>query len=121
VKKFYDVFKKYVDTDLDMLDMLKIFNQVWSGNDYKILSFNLNDSCFFGDPNCSAGWFLYVPQRELYWWASVLLPNTAYLWNISDYSQIKKYTNLIFNYPEIYQENIKINIFNSTKIRWIAW
>jgi hypothetical protein len=28
VKKFYDVFKKYVDTDLDMLDMLKIFNQV---------------------------------------------------------------------------------------------
>jgi hypothetical protein len=121
VKKFYDVFKKYVDTDLDMLDMLKIFNQVWSGNDYKILSFNLNDSCFFGDPNCSAGWFLYVPQRELYWWASVLLPNTAYLWNISDYSQIKKYTNLIFNYPEIYKEKIKINIFNSTRIRWIAW
>ena len=121
VKKFYDVFKKYVDTDLDMLDMLKIFNQVWSGNDYKILSFNINDSCFFGDPNCSAGWFLYVPQRELYWWASVLLPNTAYLWNISDYSQIKKYTNLIFNYPEIYKEKFKINIFNSTRTRWIAW
>ena len=121
IKKFYDVFKKYVDTDLDMLDMLKIFNQVWSGDDYKILSFNINDSCFFGDPNCSAGWFLYVPQRELYWWASVLLPNTAYLWNLSDYSQIRKYSNLIFNYPEIYKEKIKINIFNSTKIRWIAW
>jgi hypothetical protein len=121
VKKFYEVFKKYVDTDLSMLDMLKIFNQVWASDKYKILSFNINDSCYYWDPNCSAGWFLYVPQRDLYWWASVLLPNNAYLWNVSDYSQIKKYSNLIFNYPEIYQENIKINIFNSTKIRWIAW
>ena len=121
IKKFYDVFKKYVDTDLTMLDMIKIFNQVWTWNKYKVLSFNLNDSCFFWDPNCRAGWLLYVPKRDLFWWSSVVLPNWAYLWNISDYKQIKIFSNLIFNNPNIFKENIKINIYNATKIRWIAW
>ncbi len=121
IKKFYDVFKKYVDTNLTVIDILKIFNEVWNNKKYKILSFNINDSCFFWDPNCKMGWFLYAPQRDLYWGASVLLPNNAYLGNISDYKNIRKYSNLIFNYPEIYTEKLKINILNSTKVRWIAW
>ncbi len=121
IKKFYDVFKKYVDTDLTMFDMIKIFNQVWTWNKYKILSFNLNDSCFFWDPDCRAWWLLYVPKRDLFWWASVVLPNWAYLWNISNYKQIKIFSDLIFNNPDIFKEKIKINIYNATKIRWIAW
>jgi hypothetical protein len=30
------------------------------------------------------------------------------------------YTNLVFNYPEIYTENEQINIFNATKTPWLA-
>ncbi len=121
IKNFYEVFKKYVETDLSLIDMLKILNEIWTWENYKFLSFNINDSCFYWDPECKSGGLLYAPQRELYWWASVLLPNTAYLWNISDYSEIKKYADLIFNNSEIYKENYKINIYNSTKVRWIAW
>jgi len=121
LKKFYNVFKKYVDTDLDISSILSIYSKVWSLDSYKFLSFNINDSCFFWDPDCSKWWFLYVPERKLYWWASVLLPTTSYLWNIWDYSQIQKYSDYIFNHPEIYKENLVINIFNNTKIRWIAW
>jgi len=44
-KKFYDVFNKYVYTDIGLTDSIKIFNEI-KDNNYKILSANLNDSCF---------------------------------------------------------------------------
>lgn len=120
-KNFYDIFTKYVDTDLDLSWIVNIFNEIKDSSNYEILSYNLNDSCFFDDPNCQKGWFLYVPERALFWWASILLANWAYKWNIDNYTEIKKFTNMIFNHSNLYKEKVQINIFNATKNRWIAW
>lgn len=119
--KFYDIFTKYIDTDIEIADLKELFDSHVNLSTYDVLSFNFNDSCFYWDPSCKRGWFLYVPDRKLFWWSSVLLPNWAYLGNISDYSILHKFTDLIFNKSYIYKENLKINIFNSTKSIWIAW
>lgn len=119
-KKFYDVFIKYVYTDIWLSDAISIFNEI---NDswYKIISSNLNDSCFEWDPFCSKWWFLYSPEREMYWWASVLLVDWSGKWNINNYKAIQKYLDLVFNNWIIYKENIDISVLNSTKVPLLAW
>jgi len=119
-KKFYDVFKKYVITDIWLSDAVTIFNEI-KDNNFKIVSSNLNDSCFEWDPFCSKWWFLYTPERERYGWASVLLVNWSWMWKINNYMQVKKYIDLVFNNPDIFKENIDISILNSTKVPLLAW
>jgi len=119
-KKFYDVFNKYVYTDIGLTDSIKIFNEI-KDNNYKILSANLNDSCFQWDPHCKKGWFLYTPEREIYGWASVLLVWDSNINKINNYSKIEKYLSLIFDNPKIYKENIVISVLNSTKTSLLAW
>jgi hypothetical protein len=80
----------------------------------------LNDTCFYGSSICEKWWFLYVPLRADFWWASVLLQEWWSKANPSNYSKLIQYTNLIFNYPLVYSENLKINIFNSTWVGWLA-
>lgn len=118
--KLYDIFKKYVITDIWLSDMVTVFNEVkWK--DYKIISSSLNDSCFEWDPFCIKGGFLYTPERELYWGASVLLVNSSNLWNINNYKSLEKYLELIFENTKIYKENIVMTVFNSTSTPLLAW
>ena len=119
-KAFYDVFKKYVKTDIWLTDTITIFNEVNNSN-YKIVSSNINDSCFDWDPLCIKWWFLYTPERVLYWWASVLLVNGSGLWNINNYKELEKYIYIIFENPTIFKENIVISVLNSTKVSLLAW
>jgi len=119
-KKAYDVFKKYVLTDIWLSDAIDIFNEIKDKN-YKILSSNLNDSCFSWDPLCKKWWFLYAPEREMYGWASVMLVNGSGIWKMNNYKSIEKYIDMVFNNPLIYKENINISILNSTKTSLLAW
>ena len=119
-KAFYDVFIKYVITDIWLTDSIDIFKEV-KNNEYKIISSNLNDSCFEWDPFCVKWWFLYTPERELYWGASVLLVNWSQIWKLNDYSQMEKYIDLVFNNTNIYKENINISVYNSTVTPLLAW
>ncbi|MDD3646779.1 MAG: LCP family protein [Candidatus Gracilibacteria bacterium] len=120
VKKFYEIFQKYVETDLGLVEIIDLYNEIGDYSKYEILSFNLNDSCFYGDPMCQKGGFLYVPERELFGGASVLLPSGAYKGDISNYDALSKFMDLIFNKPNLYLENTQINIFNATKLRGVA-
>lgn len=120
IKELYDVFTKYVYTDLKLSTLIKL-SYTLNSNDYKIISSNINDSCFYWSDTCSKWWFLYAPQRSLFWWMSVLLLNWTDKDDLNNYSKIQKYTNIVFNYPEIYKENYKINIFNSIKVNNLAW
>ena len=119
-KTFYEVFNKYVATDIWLSDTISIFNEV-SDNNYKIISSNLNDSCFEWDPFCSKGWFLYTPERALYWWASVLLVNGTWWGDFNNYESLYKYTNLVFEDTIVYKENIITSVLNSTVIPLLAW
>ncbi len=119
-KKTYEIFSKYIDTDIKFNDIFEIIEDVWKNN-YKIISSNLNDSCFEWDPLCIKWWFLYVPEREFYWWESVLLVNWSDINNINYYDNLKKYLSIVFDKTTIYEENINISVLNSTNVPLLAW
>lgn len=87
----------------------------------KISTFNLNDSCYFWMDKCKMWGFMYYPPRVNFDNLSVSLPYWANHENLSNYDTIQRYTNLIFNYPEIFKENIEINVYNWTRIWWLAY
>ena len=118
IRDLYRVFNKYVDTDISMTQVLAL--ATLAKQDYHIISSNINDSCFYGSQNCEKWWFLYVPERELFWGASILLIEWSQQWNLSDYSAIQPYFNNIFNDTNIFKENIIINVFNWTGQNFLA-
>ncbi len=121
IKELYEVFIKNVYTDLNLTTIIKLaYNLNWSW-DYKIISSNINNSCFYWSDKCEKWGFLYNPSREFFWWMSVLLVDWTDIKKLSDYSKLHKFTDIVFNNNEIFNENYKINIFNSLKINHLAW
>jgi len=120
IKSIYNIVNEHIVTDLDLAQMIQLALFVKDIPRENIVSSNLNDTCFYGSSICEKWWFLYVPLRADFWWASVLLQEWWSKANPSNYSKLIQYTNLIFNYPLVYSENFKINIFNSTWVGWLA-
>lgn len=120
IKSLYWIIKKYIISDLTTAQIINLALYLKELPKENIVSSNLNDSCFYGSATCEKWWFLVVPPRENFGWAAVLLQDWAWYNTLWDYSSIERYTNLVFNYPEIFNENLKINIFNSTKVPGLA-
>jgi len=51
---------------------------------------------------------------------SVLLADGTDKADLNNYDIVKKFTNLIFNFPNLYIENAQIHIYNSLKINHLA-
>ena len=120
IKNFYNIFKEFVFTNIELTDILELSWIAKEMKEYRIIRHNINDSCFYGSDACQPGWFLYVPEREYFDNKSVLLIDGTHVNKLSDYSLIHSYMDLIFNYPLFYTENFFINVFNSTKIDNLA-
>jgi len=121
ILELYNIFSEYVDTDLKLQDMVRIWLEIKSWESSDMIRFNLNDSCFAGSPDCIAGWLLYVPLREYFSWASVLLPNTALAATPSNYDEIQRFSDMIFETPNIYSPEKQIVIYNASRIPRHAW
>lgn len=120
VYELYGLFKEYVETDMGITDMVKLWLNLRSWEQSKTLSFNLNDTCYAWSPDCTTWGFLYVPLREYFSWASVLLPNEALAATPSEYWNIQKFSSLVFDNPEIYSNPENITIFNAAWIPLLA-
>lgn len=116
----YNIFSEYVETDLSFSEIVKLWLLIRSWDSSQTLSFNLNDSCYDGSPSCNAGWLLYVPLREYFSGASVLLPKDASSNDLSNYTYIQKYTNLIYSSTDMYSDPKNIIIFNATNTSLLA-
>jgi len=119
-KNLYSAVRRNIKTDLDIKTILSLASTLKKNDGSNTFSFNLNDSCFYGSDACITWGLLYVPERHLFRNLSVLLPEGANVNNISNYDKLQKYTNLIFNNPEVFEENDAINIFNSTWVKFLA-
>lgn len=120
LKALFYTLSSNIKTDMwikEIISLAAIWKEV--PND-SILSFNLNNSCEWWTDSCEVWGFLYTPMRDLFWWASVVLPEDASATNISAYTSTVKFSNLIFNYPEIFKEKAEINLINTTKVSWLA-
>ena len=121
IKKFYDIYKQYVFTDIWVTDLISFLPILKDADKMKMLSYNINDSCFYGSNTCEKWGFLYIPERAIYNWMSVLLLNETDKENLSNYSNFHRYTNRIYNNQEFFIENYEVNVFNSLKVNHLAW
>lgn len=120
LQSLYYAISSNVKTDMwikEILSFASLAKEIPNGN---MFSFNLNNSCDWWIDACEIGWFLYLPNRDLFWWASVILPDDATASNISKYDSIQKFANIIFNMSDVFLEKYEINIVNTTKVSWLA-
>lgn len=120
IKSIYSIVSEHIITDFNLSQMITLWLFIKDIPRENIVSSNLNDTCFYGSNVCEKWGFLYVPMRADFWWMSVLLQEWGTKWNPSNYNSLIKYTNLVFNYPWVYSENLKINVFNSTGVWGLA-
>lgn len=120
IKELYDVLLKNIDTDIPFSEMLAIAYKVKVVSNFKVISSNINDTCFYWSATCWKWWLLYVPSREFFNWMSVLLLEWTQKGNISNYKKSKIFSDIIFNNSEFFEENYTVNIFNSTKTNNLA-
>ena len=120
IRDLYNAIDTYIETDIDLATLVKLSLDFSSKWDAEVFSFNLNDTCFTGSPICEKGGFLYVPQRDLFWWQSVLLVEWTNVHTLSNYSILEPYMSLIFEHQEVFLEKHNIAVYNATKTKFLA-
>ena len=91
-KDLYESYIEMVNTNVSLNEMLRATQFL---EDTKMFTFWLNVS-YVTDSLVTQKWsFLYTPQRELFNWASVLLPINATAWKLWVYDAIQQYTDFI--------------------------
>lgn len=120
IVELYDIFTEYVETDLALTDMVKLWLAVKWWEDPQTLSFNLNDSCYSNSPSCMPWGFIYTPNRALFWGASVLLTNGWTGTNPWLYPDIHQFADYIYESPDMYSKPKSIVIYNATSQWFLA-
>ena len=90
----------HLDSDLSLASMAETaFNYRSIGND-SIKVFSLNNEC--GSlRECKWGSYLYNPSRDLFGWASVLIPENARANKLSYYDDIRRFVDVSFRFPDL--------------------
>lgn len=121
VTELYNIFKENIFTDVSINDAITLALDLWLlKENYKFISSNFNDTCWSPTADCEKWWIIYVPNRELFWWAWVSLINWSTANSLSKYDLSRKYSDIVLNYPRLEEEDAKISIFNASKVTW-AW
>lgn len=106
LREFYDMFRRKVNTDIDLSTMMALA-KIGMGIDYgDIVSAVLND-----DPTQKGG-LLYAPAREFYGGQFVLLPHSL--------SDTQAFLDLVLLRPEVLLENAQIAVLNGTDESGVA-
>lgn len=119
IKGIYDVLESHIVSDMNVSSIISFAMYAKEIPKDNIFSSNLNNTCV-AYSLCEKGWFLYTPPREDYGWAAILIQEWATSTTLNKYEQINKYANIALNYPLLTNEQMEINVFNGTKITWLA-
>ena len=113
--------ESHFETDLWNTNILSLALSMKDIPSNRMLSFNLNNSCWTSHNNCQMGAYLYSPNRDFFWWASVLLVEWIQ-WGKKEekYNNTQRLTSLGFNYPWYLLDKNEITIINGTKQEWIG-
>jgi LCP family protein required for cell wall assembly len=111
--ELYDSYIEMVNTNVSLNEMLWTIQYLWM---VKMYTFWLNTSYTYDNLRwVQKGWFLYNPQRELFWWASVLLPVWASAANLTHYDAIHEYADFVSHVQWFLLDNATIEVDN-----WIS-
>ncbi len=108
-KNLYENYIQMVNTNVSLNEML------WGVQfleNTKMFTFWLNVSFVTDSLATQKGSFLYTPQRELFNWASVLLPIGSYAWKLDNFDAIHQYTDFVTHNQKFSLEDATIEIDN---------
>jgi LCP family protein required for cell wall assembly len=108
IKNLYSAVSDHIETNLSLRHIIELAKLSKDFNQENIVNKVITD-----DPT-SCGGFLYVPERELFGGAYVLVPIGNH------YDFIHQYVDLSLHYPELAKDPIKIQILNGTKTPGLA-
>ena len=111
IKELYSDYSQMVVTNISMKEIIWSIKYVQDLEN--IFSFGLNSNCSYSNFSFMQAWcFLYVPNRDWFDWASVLLPEWASINKISFYNNIHKFVFLVAHNQEYLLEKADIIIQN---------
>jgi LCP family protein required for cell wall assembly len=111
VKALYSDYTKMVTTNISFKEIIWAIKYTDSLNN--IFSFGLNTECVYSNFEYMKPWcFLWVPNRDLFDWASVMIPEWTSSSNISFYDNIHKFAFLAMHNQEYLIERANIIIQN---------
>jgi LCP family protein required for cell wall assembly len=108
ITNLYNAVSSHIETNLSIRHIIELAKVSQDFHKENIVSRVITD-----DPTRCGG-FLYVPERNLFGGAYVLVPIG------NNYNFIHQYVDLIFHYPELNKNPIKIQILNGTKTPGLA-
>ena len=108
ITNLYNAVSSHIETNLSLRQIIELAKISQDFGEENIVTRVITD-----DPlNC--GGFLYTPERALFNDAAVLVPIG------NDQHFIKQYVDLMFHYPDILKNPVKIQILNGTKTPGLA-
>lgn len=112
VWSLYDTYMNYVKTNVDVQEMLWTTQFLNNLNGFS--SFGFTTNCGFQDvkkmiPAC----FLYYPSRELFGWASVMLPMNATVNKLDYYTEMQNFTKFITSQAKMVQDKTSIEVVSA--------
>ena len=108
IKDLYSSVDANIETNFSIRNIIELAKISQDFNKDNIITKVMTD-----DPT-SCGGFLYVPERDFFGGAYVLVPIG------NNYDFIHQYVDLTFHYPEISKSPLKFQILNGTKTSGIA-
>ena len=100
LSRIFSAITEHLDSDLSLANMAETAFAYRSIGTNNIQVFSLNNEC--GSlRGCKSGSYLYNPSRDLFWWASVLLPENARSNKLSYYDDIRRFVDVSFRFPDL--------------------
>ena len=108
IKNMTEAISNNFETNIDSSSLLTLASMASDFSSDSILTEVLNDAAF------QTGGFFYTPEREDYGGAFVLVPYAG------DFSEVQLFAQLYFYHPQIFKEQVPLEILNGTKEEGLA-
>jgi len=113
IEGIYSVLSDSVKTNASLTDIIKMAKKAAQFDRQNLNGYILDQACFDALKLCHPGGLMYGPNRDLFWWASVVLPRGATYNNLSVYSDIRTFVHIVTNYP-ILEKSPPLAIVNAS-------
>lgn len=111
VQDLYEQYKTYVTTNISLSEMLWTVQYIHTIGEFT--SFGFTTYCGYQSyKSMAAACFLYIPKRESFGGASVILPIGATATNVQHYDAMQTFTRFILSHPKFIKERASIEVLN---------
>lgn len=119
ISAIFSTVMDHLDTDMSLATMADTIFSYRAIAEDAISIHTLNNECI-SIKQCMTWAFLYSPSRDLFDGASVIIPENARINKLSYYTDIRRFVNIIFRFPDIVASHDEIILVSAKKDLKIA-